>query len=583
MKIQRIKKENIYAILAVVLTFLFYVIHTCRAVDINISLDELGTFAGAATLGGYDWKEALTYTRYYGYGFYWIYALIFRLTNNPYIIYGTMCIGNYLIISVVAFLIYKIEVKELCLPNGIMTMLFAIFPGVVYSIVNYSYLTNDIMVYVCYWLITYMVLKLMANPTEKRRKIYSIMLAFFMCYALTIHEKCIGIFWIVLIGIIVWEIIGKRKIVNKKYFFLSLILFYSIARITKELIIYFFWNEVKADTLANTSVLYTDVTWFGNSLAKFKVVIDIFISNIVKLGTQTYGLFYIGCAVVLIKLCSFLNKKIRKKPIDLSDIENKTYWMIGISLFIILITMAGLALTWSSGVWNKLALDIELGKSARAYTYLRYYIIYVGPLLIAIYKMCRDALIERREIEVAFVIFGFTIYYYLMEIRNYLPEETKVLELFDFSIGKNNNIHLSILILIVMMVAVYCFEKLYARIIWGVLCTGLLIYLFVPKTMGEIQISSSLADATYSYVKELEENATIDGNKLYVLDSLANYQFFLNKYSLKMYENENEGIVFSHYTIDELEEQMPYIDLGKLREAEFQCIDEDEFVYILRK
>lgn len=291
MKLSR-KKENINASCAVFFSFAIYVLHICQEIDINISLDEIGTFISAAALAGRDWSGTLPFTRYYGYGYYWIFAGLFRITDNPYAIYLTILLVDSIVLSLTSFLIYKIQIHEFNLPNNFLTVFFAVLPGCIYTIVNYAYLSNDVMVYATFWIIIYLILKLFHNLDYKARIKYNFLLAFVLCYSLTIHEKNIAVFSIILFCLVFWAIFIRKNLINWKVFSGSILIFYILARATKKLAISLFWSDIVADSLANTSVIYTNVLWFVDEIGKFKITFDIFVSNILKTGMYTYGLFF---------------------------------------------------------------------------------------------------------------------------------------------------------------------------------------------------------------------------------------------------------------------------------------------------
>lgn len=576
------KKENINAVRAVLFSFLIYMIHICQEIDINISLDEIGTFVSGAALAGRDWSGSLPFTRYYGYGYYWIFAGLFRITNNPYVIYLTILLVNSLILSLTAFLIYKIEIHEFNLPDNFVTVFFAVLPGCVYTIVNYAYLSNDVMVYTSFWIVVYLTLKLFNSLDIKTRKKYSFLLAFFLCYSLTIHEKTIAVFGIILFCLAFWAIFIRKNLVNWKVFSGSILVFYILARATKKLAISLFWSDIIAESLANTSVIYTDVLWFIDEIRKLKITFDIFISNIIKTGMYTYGLFFLAVMIMLSAVIVLIKNKCNIRKILERDTEiEKTVFVFTVSMATILVTMLGIALQWGNGIWNALNEGNPLGVNARAYGYLRYYIIYIGPILISTYFLCLNQKLSKGFYWGTFSLFTGLSYYYLTEIDSYVGDQNKVMEFvtpFDNQIW---NRHISVLLLILFIFLLSRISKRHIQLIFVSVCSLLMLIVFLPKNFGLPRLKSNTCGATYEYISTLEKEENWKDN-IYFLDNAGCYQFFLNQYTIHMYVDEQYGILFSHRNIDQIYEN----SLGLYNAdiiANSQCIqlDENEYVYIL--
>lgn len=578
---RKISSENRNAFMAGIFSFFIYLLRICQRIDINISLDEIGTLSSAVALAGLDWSGVLPYTRYYGYGFYWIYMILFRITDNPYIIYIMIYLINCFVLSTTAFLIYKIEINELELPDNLTTLLFAVLPGAVYSIVNYSYLSNDLAVYTGFWLVAFFLFKLMGN-TEKRG-LYSTGLAFCISYLLTVHEKTVAVFGITVSFLIIWKILLKKDVVNWRKFAGCLLIFYACARISKKFVIAAFWSNIKAERLANTSVIYTDVFWFTGSLQKFKILVDIFLSNIIKMSISTYGLYFLGLSVCCSSLIILLKRKLNIKEAFQSDpVLEKIVAAIGISMAVICITMAGLALQWGNSAWNRVNTGMELGKSIRAYRYLRYYIVYAGPLFISLYKLCLNKKIQKKEFVCTGIAFGALICCFLFFIDNYLGEENLVMTFTSFLNDSVYDRYISILILIVCIFLLYRFSDIKRQLAFCAICCLAILNLFKPSDISFPELTCSRCGATYKYFRSSDKSIDLNGN-IYVLGSenIGCYQFFLNRYVLQLYEGEREGIVLSNYGLEDLENVNTDIDMKFLKDGRCVQLDENEYIFIL--
>ncbi len=576
------KKENINAGCAAFFSFTIYILHICQEIDINISLDEIGTFVSAAALAGRDWSGTLPLTRYYGYGYYWIFAGLFRMTDNPYIIYLTILLVNSILLSLITILIYKISLHELKLPNNFTTVFFSVLPGCVYSIVNYAYLSNDVIVYAGFWIVICLILKLFNDVDCRAKKKYSFLLAFSICYLLTTHEKTIAVFIVVLLCLVLRSICIKKNLVNWKVFSISILLLYILARVTKKLVIILFWSDIEAETLANTSVIYTDILWFLDSIRKFKITFDIFISNILKTGMYTYGLFFLALMIMVTAIIAAIKRRFHIRSILEQDIETeKTVFIFIISMFPILITMLGIALQWGNGVYNAVNQGMELGVNARAYGYLRYYIIYIGPILLLTYRLCLTQKLTKEFYWGCFFLFTGLLYYYLTEIDSYIGVQNNIIEFTSFFDDQIWNRHLSVLLLVLFIFLLSKINKRSVQIVYVSICILLMIILFLPKNFGMPHLKSDTCGASYEYIRQLEKSENWEDH-IYVLDNAGCYQFFLNQYTIHVYEDETYGILFTHYNIDQIREN----NIGLYNAdiiANGLCIqlDENEYVYLL--
>ena len=83
--------------------------------SISYILDETGTVANAAFLAGYNWHGWVTNTGgyFYKYGQAPFYAWIFRLVDNPYLIYKLMMVVNGAFVAWVPVIAYTVCRKHL--------------------------------------------------------------------------------------------------------------------------------------------------------------------------------------------------------------------------------------------------------------------------------------------------------------------------------------------------------------------------------------------------------------------------------------------------------------------------------------
>lgn len=104
---QRWKNKNIEEYwLVFILAVLPKIILALQAFPLKTFSDEVATIASAASLAGYDWSAVVSHAGYYGAGFFWIFAPVFRVTDNPVIIYRVILIGCSLVQACIAPICY---------------------------------------------------------------------------------------------------------------------------------------------------------------------------------------------------------------------------------------------------------------------------------------------------------------------------------------------------------------------------------------------------------------------------------------------------------------------------------------------
>ena len=76
-------KEKRNYIIVFFLTVFVHALNLTRAGRYELRMDDFGPLIYPARLAGFDWTELTTnIPNYYGYGYYWIFAPIFRLCNS---------------------------------------------------------------------------------------------------------------------------------------------------------------------------------------------------------------------------------------------------------------------------------------------------------------------------------------------------------------------------------------------------------------------------------------------------------------------------------------------------------------------
>lgn len=237
-KILRLK--NRYQLFAMIFSLIFCGMSLFRGVDISLIADEIGTIASAPFLAGFDWSDVVSKTNYYGFGYYWIAFVLFKMTDNYVVIFAVITIVNFILCTGVSIQIYLILTREFGLPENIITTLVV---SICCTFRHNAYdFANEYPVFILTWLICALLAKLChKNNSDKTNTKCTVALALILIYALTVHERMIGLWISVCITILIFRLLFGTKIVVEKYFFLLMLMGFLIQRIFRKEVLKNLW------------------------------------------------------------------------------------------------------------------------------------------------------------------------------------------------------------------------------------------------------------------------------------------------------------------------------------------------------
>lgn len=587
LKTKEYLKNNVIEIfIFLCVIFLYYTRISKSPWVFEFSYDEIGTFASAAKVAGLNWDSVVANARYYGFGFYWLYAIFFKIFHSPLTITYAIYMFTVVLLGIMAVVIYRFVVKEMNDTNKLVSALLVVLITTIYPQINYKYFTNDAPNFMVFWLFVICMEKVFVNREKKFEKWIAILLG----YALTIHEKNVSM-WIVFFAVFcVWKVIFKKKVFQTKIVWGYLFGGYFLARFLKRVIINSIWilRESNEQQLANTDAFYGVSTWFLEEREGIKVVFDIVVSNIISLNTYTLGLVNVAIIVMVILCKEAINKRN-----ELEDDEKKVLLMFLISFFVLAVVIAGLGVTWGRGVWATMYIPgYPVGKNARAFSYLRYYYVFVGPLVLAVHTYFS----KKRNIKILLWAVGL----YIIQLVYYCVGMKKIRDVFGINIISFLNVSMEtgMLLSIILFIAIsfYLFFYNY-RCGWivGVGC----IFLFIGMNFQlnkenlkkiilinpiELRPEMPKVDGTIAFFNGYPENRKLN---IYVCENAANYQFALFDCEVKYVpllriDKSLYGLFLSNYSPNYYYEQYEqgYIS-SYLSECDCIQLDEDEYLYKL--
>lgn len=345
--------------------------------------DEVATVSGAAKLAGFDWSAVVSRAGYYGQGFYSLFAPVFYLTDDPFIIYRSMAVVCALLQGSVAYLAYYCLRRFFYVKHRWLLLIMAI--GCSYMLnTEANILYNEHPFLLIAWLATILLLQLNENVDNKKKKaVFTILLIIVLGYSLTIHTRA-WVLWIALAVVVIAYYFAYRKwLISLPVCFtlgiclIGLVLVY-IGYVQRDI-----WLTDDSGSLRNAGI---NIKIDGVSLTKVFAWCCIMIGQLNSAIYATIGVAVIGVVLLLALIFRVFRKK-KALPANSYDFEKK-YFVLGVFfLMAIVASIGGLSLNWLDGLTE--AIENDYGTDAVAYKilfYFRYIAIYTGPLLMVTFS-----------------------------------------------------------------------------------------------------------------------------------------------------------------------------------------------------
>lgn len=371
-------KYIIIAFLAALLPRLIFLLWTY---PMNNTGDELFMFMTPVRYAGLDWTGLVEDYRYYGFGLTLFLTPLFKLIENPVILYRIMVaimIGFQSLIAPVCYYIVRrffrdTEESFACLVS-VASSYFVTLRAV--------YVYNESIYILLVWLIVLFLLLLNEKVENKKQKrMLTFVLMGIMIYAMTIHSRAVTL-WIALAILVVFYFWTYRKwlvspgmaicVGGAGYLFAKKAISHMAAAVGMV--------ESGAD-VGNTSVSFS-TSAILESVKSLIAWIDIVLGQINTMFVLVGGIALFSVIVGVIFIWKALVK--RKEIAGAGQAEDTdSYVVIFIfSLAAVAITILGNAFSWLRGVTSVIETGV-VNDSMRAVTYVRYYAAYFGPVLMA--------------------------------------------------------------------------------------------------------------------------------------------------------------------------------------------------------
>lgn len=534
---------KIYFFLSFVIAIIPRTYLALQTITIRSISDSISLLSVPAYLAGYDWTNISSQGGYYGYGFYGLFFWIYRVSDNPIVIYKFFAFLGAVLQSTIAPACVWLWIKGFKKSDYNFALLLSIFfsyfndarAGVTY---------NEHPLIVLIWLMCILLCKLVECKNEKNRKILTLGIMCILIYGFTLHERMLAIVIAFIISICIYSFVYKEKIISLSILPIGV---FGIAGVKKctSLIQEILWYTNENGNLRNASI--------SISVPEVKSLYQIF--NVIFCQIFSFSVFSMGLFLISIFiLVCFLLKQIyvnikRKEKVEQihSKILNKKIFLIGTMM---LVTFGGTvmvqALNWGRG--------IAYGDpySYKAYFYLRYAIPFASIIILCGILIYTEAKINiSKLVYLYFGVMGGSILYFIKEIipvvKNNVVCATAGMGALmgymnDGKINESNYFRMLLIFLTVSLITFLLVRIEKNKLALVIICLAVIYqYHFLDKNQDKaIQTNNyKMVNASFTMINEWKECGLDIPKTFYVVDnSGATIHQSYNVYQFFFYDKE---------------------------------------------
>lgn len=378
---QKANKNIIYLgfIFSVVIVYIFSK-NIMNSYSIGIINDEFGYWGIAASWANKDWSGLLASTPYYSYGYSMIITGLYYIFNDPQIIYRIALCLNVTMILLSFLLAYQCGRKVFPDISKVL-MLIISFAITVYSnnIVQAKIAWTETILYLLYWLLFFVVLKILEKPRMSYIAIYALLNVYTYC----VHQRALGVLLSSVLLIIILVICKKLSVKHLVIFAGILAVVFYLGTIMKSNIVAELFTSKELVAMNDYS---GQVSKIGEALTS--------LSGLRYLAESILGkLFYLGAATFLIGFLG-LGMLIKQSLIGLVQMVKERFRQIDDSTAIVVYLLMSFGATF---MISAISMYLPQGR-LDLLIYGRYMEFAVGPLLMYGFGMLLSGKIQRRQI-----------------------------------------------------------------------------------------------------------------------------------------------------------------------------------------
>lgn len=366
-------------------------------------MDEMVTLATAAYGAGYDWSPlVVSAEHYYGGGFTFFLSPLFRLIDNPQILFAVILSIYAVLQSISAPIACYISRHHMKIKDR--KILYLISIASAYLVVARSQTSlNEHAVIAVTWGIAFFLCKLVEYQHSYRKKsCATICLFLLMSYGLTIHERT-KMYWIVIVlTVLIYYLFQKKWLVAKFPAVIAGGMGYYLAGEFVTWVKKSVWLWQEGEELTNTSVEIPITSEMFRDKEFYQAIVSAVFGQIHTSFIFTCGLTAVAivCFVLIFvkyyKKAFFGKKETEENSEETNGVMDYVFVLLLFFTFCICGAVFALSLIWSKQIMNALRGNETYG--FKAYTYIRYYGNYLGPFFygILVYLYYRKETVKKK-------------------------------------------------------------------------------------------------------------------------------------------------------------------------------------------
>lgn len=511
--------------------------------------DEIGTLSSGALLAGYDWSAVVSNAGYYGQGFYCLFAPLYLLTDNPFVIYKCIAVTCALLQGSIYFIAYHICKNYFHVENMQFMAILSLCASYMLN-TEAAILYNEHPLLVVTWLVVLVLLKLERVMDDKKKKAgFTFLLFFLLVYSVTLHTRALLLaigFAVVLFG---YYYLYKKWLISWPVCFVG-----GGAACALGAVFIFFTQKTlwKAETLGgvkNGSISFDN--FFAYPL---KDALDgflrIFLGEINSAYFASFGVAFL-CIVLFVPM--IFKALFRKEQMD-----SKLFIIIMFCFTGLAGAVVGQSLSWLDHVMIilKEGTDTTYNAGMKALLYFRYMAPFAGPLLLACFLYVREHYIYTKKFFIGSTIFWAVMQiYFAVAIVPYVEDfqEYKAVRFnpfVGFVFGETVTIYSFIMGILIVGIAWFIFWLCFKRkktMLPLTLVTIFLIYHYIAMSAGYVaplqKTRYRAINSGFRLIEKFEETGVIPqtiyapakNDVIGTQNSLYFYQFYLNRYQVLPY------------------------------------------------
>ncbi len=488
--------------------------------------DETSALSIAALTAGYDWRDVVSQAGYYGIGFLWIFAPLFKMGLSSVVIYRIIASVLAGVNALTGPLFYGIMNRFFHVKNrGKKIVVSGICGNLILFYVAVLATRNEEILALLVCIVTYLLCRIVESHSFRDE----ILLSLVLLYSLTCHTRAIAIVLAVMAVSLFYAVFYRKKLLHIKTYLINLagyILIHGLLNLYQAEI----WG---GSAVRNSSVsssvgnALTDIFAAGSLSQVLRSWARIVLGQVTVASMLTGGLFLIATIACLIYLLRSLRKR-EEAPSEM------LFVLSVLSLILVYGTIFTQGITWLPGVYEGIYVEGGYGYvySYKAFSYMRYFGPFV-PMMIMTAFCCweKDTALSGRhtllqfstEIAVPCCIgcLGLWSSFILPYISTEKPEYLYFLAGFQHSVSPQQSNWVRILLITEAMLAVYLIVVLLDRVEIALTLSLVLlvceqVYTYRNLTVFKETSRYKYADAGY----ELIQNSTdVFGEDIYVYDT----------------------------------------------------------------